>query len=268
MDDHNSDFHPETRGENVFSACPSLSMPFLWKPATIQTVADTSAPTQTVFSSPSSKSVRTQKHIVIHQPATVVVVVFNWRMIALQNFAVFCQTSKWINHRCTAISSLLKLPPISLPIPQSRLSIFHGTSHSISTKSSGPNENFAAMSTSVSQYHILSPLQNRYFGLRVETSTFPGLYGNMAAHGEGNGNPLQYSAWKIPWAEEPGGLQSMGSRRVGLDWATSLSLFTFLHWRRKWQPTPVFLSEESQGRVSLVGCRLWGYTESDTTEAT
>ena len=45
-------------------------------------------------------------------------------------------------------------------------------------------------------------------------------------------------AWKIPWMEEPGGLQSMGSLRVGYDWATSLSLFTFMHWRRKWQPTP------------------------------
>ena len=65
-------------------------------------------------------------------------------------------------------------------------------------------------------------------------------------------------AWKIPWTEEPGRLQSMGSRRVGHDWATSLSLFTFMHWRRKWQPTPVFLPGESQGPGSLVGCRLWG----------
>ena len=57
-------------------------------------------------------------------------------------------------------------------------------------------------------------------------------------------------AWKIPWTEEPGRLQSMRSRRVRHNWATSLSLsrFTFLHWRRKWQPTPVFLPEESQGR--------------------
>ena len=75
-------------------------------------------------------------------------------------------------------------------------------------------------------------------------------------------------AWKIPWMEEPGRLQSMGSLRVGHDWATSLSLFTLLHWRRKWQPTPVFLPGESQGRGSLVGCHLWGRTESDTTEAT
>ena len=75
-------------------------------------------------------------------------------------------------------------------------------------------------------------------------------------------------AWKIPWTEEPGGLQSMGSLRVGHNWATSLSLFTFLHWRRKRQPTPVFLPGESQGRGSLVGCSLWGRTGLDTTEAT
>ena len=75
-------------------------------------------------------------------------------------------------------------------------------------------------------------------------------------------------AWKIPWTEEPGRLQSMGSLRVGHDRATSLSLFTFMHWKRKWQPTPVFLPGESQARGSLVGCRLWGRTESDTTEAT
>ena len=75
-------------------------------------------------------------------------------------------------------------------------------------------------------------------------------------------------AWKIPWMEEPGRLQSMGSLRVGHDWATSLSLFTFMHWKRKWQPTPVFLPGESQGLQSLVGCCLWGHTESDTTEAT
>ena len=65
-------------------------------------------------------------------------------------------------------------------------------------------------------------------------------------------------AWKIPWTEEPGRLQSMGSRTVRHNWATSLSLFTFMHWRGKWQPTPVFLPGESQGWGSLVGCRLWG----------
>ena len=68
-------------------------------------------------------------------------------------------------------------------------------------------------------------------------------------------------AWQIPWTEELGRLQSMGSLGVRHD-------FTFTHWRRKWQPTPVFLPGESQGWGSLVGCRLWGRTESDTTEVT
>ena len=75
-------------------------------------------------------------------------------------------------------------------------------------------------------------------------------------------------AWKIPWTEEPGRLQSMGSLRVGHDGEISLSLFTCMHWRRKWQPTPVFLPGESQGWESLMGCHLWGRTESDTTEVT
>jgi len=75
-------------------------------------------------------------------------------------------------------------------------------------------------------------------------------------------------AWKIPWMEEPGRLQSMGSLRVRHDWVTSLSLFTFMHWRRKWQPTSVLLPGESQGWGSLVGCHLWGHIESDTTEVT
>ena len=75
-------------------------------------------------------------------------------------------------------------------------------------------------------------------------------------------------AWKIPWMKEPGRLQSMGSQRVRHDQATSLLLFTFMHWRRKWQPTPVFLPGEFQGGGSLVGWRLWGRTESDMTEVT
>ena len=53
-------------------------------------------------------------------------------------------------------------------------------------------------------------------------------------------------AWKSHGREEPGRLQSMGSLRVGHSWATSLSVF--IHWRRKWQPIPVFLPGESQDR--------------------
>ena len=65
-------------------------------------------------------------------------------------------------------------------------------------------------------------------------------------------------AWRIPWMEEPGRVWSMGLWRVWHDWVTSLSLFTFTNWRRKWQPTPVFLPGKSQGRWSLVSCCLWG----------
>ena len=75
-------------------------------------------------------------------------------------------------------------------------------------------------------------------------------------------------AWKIPWTEEPGRLWCMGSLRVGQYCATSLSLFTFMHRRRKWEPTPVFLPGESQGQRSLVRCYLWCRTESDMTEVT
>ena len=85
-------------------------------------------------------------------------------------------------------------------------------------------------------------------------------------NGEGNGTPLQYSCLENLM---DGGAQKAAVHGVAKS-RTQLSdfPFTFMHWRRKWQPTPVFLPGESQGRGSLVGCRLWGRTESDTTEAT
>ena len=86
----------------------------------------------------------------------------------------------------------------------------------------------------------------------------------LSCIGQGNGNPLQCSCLENPmdggawWAAVHG---VAGSR-------TQLSNFTFTYWRRKWQLASVFLPGESQGWESLVGCRLWGRTESDTTEAT
>ena len=70
-------------------------------------------------------------------------------------------------------------------------------------------------------------------------------------------------AWKIPWTEEPGRPQSMESLRVGHDWATSLSLFTFMHWRGQWPPTPVFSPGESQGRGAWWAA-AYGVAESRT----
>ena len=73
-------------------------------------------------------------------------------------------------------------------------------------------------------------------------------------------------AQKIPWMEEPDRLQSMGLLTVWHDSATSLSLFTFMHWRRKWQPIPVLLPGKYHGQKSLAGYSPWGCKESDTTE--
>ena len=75
----------------------------------------------------------------------------------------------------------------------------------------------------------------------------------MHSFREGNGTPLQY--WKAA-------VHGVAKSR------TQLRDFTFTHWRRKWQPTLVFLPGESQGQGSLVGYRLWGRTESDMTEVT
>ena len=89
-------------------------------------------------------------------------------------------------------------------------------------------------------------------------------YSSVKSASLNKSTPLQYSGLENPmdggawWAAVYGVAKSR----------TRLSDFTFMHWRRQWQPTPVFLPGESQGQGSLVGCRLWGRTESDTTEAT
>ena len=85
---------------------------------------------------------------------------------------------------------------------------------------------------------------------------------------EGNGNPLQYSCLENPMYR---GAWLAGVHGVAKSWTQLRNfpfIFTFLHWRRKWQPTPVFLPGESQGRGNLVGCHLWGCTESGVTEVT
>ena len=80
---------------------------------------------------------------------------------------------------------------------------------------------------------------------------------------EGNGTPLQYSCLENPMDGGAWWAAVHGVDRVGHDWATSFSLFTFMHWRRKRQPTPVFLPGESQGRGSLVAT-IYGVAQSQT----
>ena len=74
-------------------------------------------------------------------------------------------------------------------------------------------------------------------------------------------------AWKIPWMEDSGaavpGVTASQTRLSSFAFT-----FHFHHLRRKWQPTPVFLPGESQGKGNLVGCCLWGLIELDTTEVT
>ena len=99
--------------------------------------------------------------------------------------------------------------------------------------------------------------------LWLEVNLYLCFFMVMTTFREGNGTPLQYSCLENPmdggawWAAVHGVAQSR----------TRLKQL-FMHWRRIWQPTPVFLPGESQGQRTLVGCHLWGHTESDTTEAT
>ena len=150
-----------------------------------------------------------------------ILLIFNWRMTALQYCVGFCHTATRISHRYAHVPPPPRLPPASLPIPSPGV-----TGH-------------AADSHWLWLFHTWWCIR-----LHATLSTSPALTPiekAMAPH-------CRTLAWKIPWTEEPNGLQSMGSRRVGHDWATLLSLFTFMRWRRRWQPTPVFSPGESQGR--------------------
>ena len=117
----------------------------------------------------------------------------------------------------------------------------------------------------------MEPVSPALAGRFLTTGPSPGKFPqylfnsyNLVNHSEKAMAPHSSAlAWKIPWTEEPGGLQSTGSLRVGHDWVTSLSLFTFMHWRRKWQPTPVFLPGESQGQGAWWAA-VYGVAQSRT----
>ena len=126
------------------------------------------------------------------------------------------------------------------------------------------NRNYSFMKNCLLNFFFLIESSAFLLGGKQEWNSLKHLKFGRSQHMAPGSSTL---AWKIPWTEEPGRLQSTGSLRIGHNWETSLSLFTFMHWRRTWQPTPVFLPEESQGWGSLVGCHLWGRTTSDMTEA-
>ena len=163
----------------------------------------------------------------------------------------FPKQEYWSGFPCPPPGDLLPRPGIELHL----LCLLHWQADSLPL---GPPESGEKLTT----FPLRAEMKQRCLLLPLYFNTV------LDIPGEGNGNPLGTLAWKIPWTEEPGRLQSMGSWRVRHDWETSLSPFTFMHWRRKWQSTPVFLPGESQGLQSLVGCHLWGCTELDVTKMT
>ena len=130
---------------------------------------------------------------------------------------------------------LLRFPPVS----------FHFLPHT---------HRYSGCTDAASQGHR-QPLP--YHQYRTSTRDAHLCFPNVSK-GEGNGTPLQYSCLENPM---DGGAWKAAVHGVAKS-RTQLSDFTFtfhfMHWRRKWQPAPVFLPGESQGRESLVGCRLWG----------
>ena len=163
---------------------------------------------------------------------------------SVRNCQIFVMPSVTLNNRCFLVC-IVSVPVMPSLITASHMGVFLLLSW------------FSPLLSPFCLFHLCS----YFLILWGELRYYRGVEKAMAPHSS-------TLAWKIPWMEEPGRLQSMRSLRVRHDWVTSLSLFAFMHWRRKWQPTPVFLPGESQGWGSLVGCRLWGRTESDTTEAT
>ena len=135
-----------------------------------------------------------------------------------------------------------------------------------------PDLNFEADALSISLYFprplaLCIPQGNCFFWVSTRKHFTLWRSGLFFIHGSTMATHSSTLAWKIPWMEEPGRLQSMGSLS-----RARLSDFTFtFHFHAlemEMATHPVFLLGESQGQRSLVRCRLWGCTESDTTEAT
>ena len=116
---------------------------------------------------------------------------------------------------------------------------------------------FILNTTAIMSHIIKNPLEHFFIGYtifcgNIVSSNFfsviqhlGNIFITMAPHSS-------TLAWEIPWMEEPGGLQSTGLHGVRQDWVTSLSIFTFMHWRRKWQPTPVHENEKWKWCCSVV----------------
>ena len=199
---------------------------------------------------------------------------FNWRLITILYW--FCHTSTWIRHGCTHVphpESPSHLPPHPIPLGHPSApapSILYPAlnldwrfiSHRYYTCFNAilPNHPTIALSHRVQKtvLYICVFFAVSHTGLSLPSFWISYTCVSMLYWWRRQWQPtpvLLPRKWTeeikmliLPWMEEPGRLQPMGSLRVKHDWATSLSLYSFMHWRRKWQPTPAFLPGESQGQ--------------------
>ena len=158
--------------------------------------------------------------------------IFNWRIIPLQYCVGFCHTSAWVSHKYTRVPSLLNPPRTSLRTPP----LYGVTVHRAELPAHCSNFPLAVLSTHggvcVSLLLSVCPalsfpwaylVAQRLKRLPAMRETWVRSLGREDSLEKEMAIRSRILAWRIPWLEEPGGLQSMGSQRVGHDWATWLS---------------------------------------------
>ena len=157
---------------------------------------------------------------------------FYWRVIALQNFVVFCQTSTWISHRYTYIPSLWGLAPIShhfsLILPTKMFSLRPWESGSQSSGYTAFQVDLWGLGGGVE--NLCSPQMVKSLPA-VQETWVPSL-GPEDSPGEGNGNPLQYSCLENPMGRGAGQVTVPGVSKS----RTRLCSFHFLQFQNPFQP--------------------------------
>ena len=162
---------------------------------------------------------------------------FYWRVIALQNFVVFCQTSTWISHRYTYIPSLGASPPspfISLQFCRQRCLASGHENQEASPRATPPSKlTCGGWGWGRKPVPFFRALTQMVKSLPAVQETWVPSLGPEDSPGEGNGTHSSTLAWRIPWTGERGRLQSPRFQRVGRDCAA----FTFFSSRIPFSPS-------------------------------